>query len=198
MITFDEEKHEYKDGGKTIPSVTQIISEITGTQWNAAPWYLERGRAIHACAAFIAEGKQFKFDERLSGYVEALKKFFNETEATEIKSEMLVFSSLYRFAGMLDLKCKIGDRKYIIDFKHSIDKIRIALQLGGYSQACKDHGGEEINFGIGVQIKENGDYRFTDSINLRIPRNEFLALRTAYRIKEKCKTLSLQKEGKDD
>ena len=75
-IEFSEADHTYKLNARPVPSVTQIIKETVGTCWQTSEWYLMRGKAIHACAAFIAEGKEFKFDERLSGYVAAIKKFF--------------------------------------------------------------------------------------------------------------------------
>jgi hypothetical protein len=197
-LSFNEENHTYTIDGKIVPSVTQIIKETVGGGWSASEWYLTRGKAIHLCATFIAQGKEFKYDERLAGYVKALRKFFYELEPFVIGSEMAVGSQLYQFAGTLDLVCKIGGRKYIADYKHSIDKIRIPLQVGGYSQAYKETTGEEINFGIGIEIRENGTYSATDTIGLKIPRNEFLALRTAYRIRERCGELTSQRKDKSN
>lgn len=188
------EQHEYTLNNSRIPGVTEIIKEITGCSWSAAPWYLDRGRAIHKCAEFLIKGKQFKFDDRLSGYITALKSFFSIVKPELIGSEVLVYSETYKFAGILDLACKISGIKTIIDWKHSIDKIRLPLQLGGYSAAYKDTWKEEFNQGIGVQIKDNGTFQMTEKIDLRRPRNEFLSLRTAYAIKERCQTLSKQKE----
>lgn len=194
MVIFDEKIHSFAINGVGIPSVTQIISEIVGTSWKAEPWYLERGRAIHKCAEFIIKSKEFKFDERLTGYITALKSFFKIVKPELIGCEQVVYSEIYRFAGILDLGCKIGGVKTIIDWKHSIDKNRIPLQLGGYSVALKEMTKEEFNQGVGVQIKEDGTFQMTDKIDLRRPRNEFLALRTAYAIKVCCKALSTQKE----
>jgi hypothetical protein len=196
MIEFDEATHTYKLDGKVVPNVTGIISETVGVGWKVNEWFLTRGKAIHLCAAFIAQGKEFKFDERLSGYVSALRKFFKEVNPTILGSEIKVASDLYQYAGTLDLLCKIG-YNCIIDYKHSIDKYRLPLQLGGYSQAWKEtsEDDETINYGYGVEIKENGTYSMSERIDLRIPRNEFLALRTAYRIKERCGELSSQKNG---
>ena len=77
-ITFNEEDHTYTIDGCPVPPVTHVIKNTVGTGWEASPWYLQRGKAIHACAAFIAQGIDFKFDERLAPYVAALKKFFKE------------------------------------------------------------------------------------------------------------------------
>jgi hypothetical protein len=197
-IDFDQATHIYKIDGFPVPSVTQIIRETVGIGWGAAEWYLTRGRAIHACAAFIAQGKEFKFDDRLTGYVAALKKFFAEVKPIDCMSEMPVGCSFYRYCGTVDLVCTIGSYRAIIDYKHSFDKYRIALQLGGYSVAIKEASGFDIKIGFGVQIKENGTYQMTDKIDLRTPRNEFLALRTTYAVKERLGELSSQKEKKEN
>jgi hypothetical protein len=54
FITFDEEKHEYRNArtGKVIPSVTQIISAVYGSGLENAPSYFveraaEKGTVIH-------------------------------------------------------------------------------------------------------------------------------------------------------
>jgi hypothetical protein len=192
-IEFEESPHTYKLDGIVVPSVTQVISETIGHGWQAEQWYLDRGRAIHKCAEFICKKKEFKFDERLTGYIEALKKFFAETKAEIIKSELRVASNVYQYAGTIDLICKIGNKNVILDWKHSIDKIRLPLQIGGYAIAARETIGTEYCFGAGVQIKENGSYSMTEIFSTKIPALEFLHLRTCYKIKEKCKQLSFQK-----
>ena len=203
-IEFNHDLHRYTVNGEIYPFVTGIISETVGHGWGAADWYLQRGRAIHACAKLIADGKQFKSDPRLDGYITALRKFFAELKPCEIKSELPVASVIYRFAGMLDLVAMVNGKWCIIDYKHSVDKIRIPLQLAAYSIAFNETlnanlnitYAKEINIGYGVQIRENGTYSMTEAINLKIPRYEFLALRTTYRIKDACGNLSKQKVDK--
>ena len=195
-IDFDESTHTYRLNSIPVPSVTQVISETTGTAWKAAQWYLDRGRAIHKCAEFITQKKEFKFDPRLAGYVAALKRFFAEVKPELFPncSEMRVVSVKNMFAGTLDLACRIGTRNIIIDFKHSVDKIRIPLQLAGYSIAISEQSTKNFDFGVGVQIKESGEYSMTEIIDLRRDRYRFLALLTTYRIKESCNQLSSQKK----
>jgi len=193
-LTFDVDTHKYFFDGKPIPNVTAIIAETTGKGWQAAQWYLDRGKAIHKCAQFIAEGKDFKSDPRLDGYVFALRRFFDQVKPEIIENEKMVVSKLYRFAGTVDLICKIGGIKMIVDYKHSIDKNRLPLQLGGYAVAVSDHEKYRISYGLGIEIKETGEYSMTTKIDLRIPRQEFLALRTVYRIRERCGTLSTQQK----
>jgi hypothetical protein len=194
-LILDSAAHTYTIDGRIVPGVTEIIRETTGQSWRVGDWYLERGKAIHACAAFIAQGKKFKFDERLSGYISALRKFFEDVkpEFNNGSSEKIVFSLPYQFAGTLDLVCNISTRKVIVDYKHSIDIERLKWQLGGYSQAYKDQSKIEVNHGCGVEIRENGTYSMTPIFDLRKSRGEFLAMRTVYGIKEHLKQLSFQK-----
>lgn len=193
MVTIND-KHEYYNGTERIPSVTQIICEILGTQWEAEEWYLQRGKAIHKCAELIAAGKKFTFDDRLSGYVTAIKKFFCDVRPELISGggEQLVFSQLFNFAGTIDLPCKIGGKKVIVDYKHSLDLEKLKLQCGGYSQGCYDQYGIRINHGCGIKIMENGTYSMTEIFTIEKPRLEFLALRSVYGIKERMKLLKHQ------
>jgi hypothetical protein len=197
-IEFTEDTHTYTLNGVKVPGVTTVIAETVGHGWSAADWYLQRGRAIHACARFIAEGKKFKHDERLTGYVKAIEKFFLEVKPVLDFGfgETIVHSAVMKYCGMIDLPCRIGRDNSIVDYKHSIDKIRIALQLGGYSGAALETLGTVFNSGYGVQIRENGTYQMTDKIDLRRPKSEFFALRTTYAVKERCGELSSQKEKK--
>lgn len=195
IISFNEDDHSYRINGNPVPGVTGIIKEITGSQWCAAEWYLTRGKAIHACAALIAQGKEFKFDERLAGYVAALRKFFADVKPVFKNGgcEKVVYSIPLLYAGTADLICNIGSRKVVVDYKHSIDMERLRWQLGGYSQAYRDMSKIEVNFGCGVQIKGDGTYTITEIFDLHKPRAEFIAMRTVYGIKERLKQLSFQK-----
>jgi hypothetical protein len=186
---LDEATHIYTVDGKPIPNVTTIIEKTVGGGWKAGEWYLQRGKVIHACAAMIAEGKQFNYDERVAGYVQALRRFFDEVKPTDCESEKRVFSGLYWFAGTIDLVCKIGGIRCVVDYKHTLDTKRIGLQLGGYAVAAADSEKYGVFYGYGIEIRENGTYSMTEKIHLGRPRREFLALKATYNIKERCGVL---------
>jgi hypothetical protein len=193
-LFFNESDHTYKIDASPVPSVTQVISEILGCGWQAEPWYLQRGKVIHRCAELIFKDKEFQFDPRVAGEVAAIRKFKKEVNPEVKALEMRVYSTLHRYAGTLDLVGLLSNKLFLLDWKHSIDKIRVPLQLGGYAQAYKESNGIDINIGYGVHLKENGLYQMTEAIDLRRSRPEFLALRTAYRIKEKCGSLTSQQK----
>ena len=190
-LKFDEATHTYRLHGRIVPSVTQVISETIGTGWKATEWYLQRGKAIHACAEFIAKGIDFKFDNRIAGEVAALKSFFADVKPEVFAIEKIVGNYVFQYAGTIDLVCKIGGRWAIVDWKHSYDINKIGLQLGGYSQANEPR---LIDCGYGVKIDESGEYKMTPTIDLQTERRKFLALRTTYRIKEQCGSLTSQQK----
>ena len=68
--TFNDATHEYRIGGRFVPSVTQVLGDLLPC-FQAGEWYLERGRAVHACAAMIAKGIAFDHDEQIDGQVMA-------------------------------------------------------------------------------------------------------------------------------
>lgn len=197
MIRFDPENHIYTntETNLIVPNVTTIIKETIGAGWEASEWYKQRGRAIHACAAMISGGKRFKCDPRIQGEVDALYRFFDDYKPKVYLFETIVWSPIYNFIGTLDLYTQVQTMNTLIDWKHSIDKCRTPRQLGGYAAAAKErivingetsHGLGDIKYGIGVELKETGRYNTTGIIDLRKPRNEFLALNTTFRIKQEC------------
>ena len=186
-LTFDEAKHEYRLSGQVIPSVTQVISDTVGHGWDAGQWYMDRGKQVHAAAALIAQGKSFKCDPRIDGYVEAIRKLFREHEIEVLGVEEKMCSKLYRYAGTLDLRCKFDGVRVIADYKNSLDEERCKLQLGGYCALRKSN----PTHGIAVELHEDGTYKLGcdngKPWSLARPRQEFLALLTTYNIRRRLK-----------
>ena len=182
-LHFDAEKHIYTYNSSVIPSVTQVIGDLLPFQY-ADVWKAQRGKAIHACAAMIANDKQFVYDHRIDGYIDAIYKFFKEVNPVVIETEMMLASKKYRFAGTLDLFGIISGRHVILDYKSYLDEDRIGLQLAGYSLLLAETG-NIIKYGYGVQIKADGNYSMTRQLNLKKYQREFLVLRSAYSIRER-------------
>lgn len=188
-VEFIEATHAYKVNGRPVPSVTQVITRTIGSGFEAirgAEYYLQRGRAIHACAAFIAQGVEFEHDPAIDGWVRALRKFWHEVQPKPIHWETPLGSARYLFAGTPDLLADVGGkfRRLLVDYKSSLSPHRCRIQLGGYSLALSETLGIECNYGIGVHLRGDGTYRATAPFDLRTARNEFLALRTTYAILE--------------
>lgn len=181
QVDFDRETHTYKLDGKFIPSVTQIINEILPMNYNPHHWYLQRGTAVHACAAFIAKGVEFEWDERISGQVTAIRRFFNEVKPDVLGVEEVVFSKTYMYGGTYDLWCKIGTMNCLVDYKATMSIDLVGLQLSAYELAVSPY----IKYGIGVEIREDGSYSMSEPIVLDKYKREFLSLRAVYAIRER-------------
>jgi len=136
-----------------VPSTTQIISEVrTGYRYHVDPWYLERGRMIHAAVEFAAKGKldlpRWESDLKAAlspehvaeiiGKTKAAILFLHENMDTErCTQEVILHNPVFNYAGKADV---IGptkqDKLATVDWKSSLDPYAM-LQVGGYSLAQK-------------------------------------------------------------
>jgi hypothetical protein len=174
--TFDAATHSYYIDGRKVPSVTQVLNDLI-PGFKAGEWYLNRGQAVHACAALIAQGVEFEHDPAIDGQVRAVRRFFAEVKPTVIAVERQVYSARYQYAGTLDLLATIGGKVMVVDYKAS-ESAALPYQLAAYSIA-------EITdrHGCGVIINEDGSYKMTKVYDLRLYQQGFLALLTAYNIR---------------
>ena len=181
MNTFNPDSHTYTIAGRPVPSVTQIIRKILGDAiWSASDFYLGRGSAVHACAAFIARGKQFQHDPIITGQVAACRLFFAENDIEVLEVEQPIYSMTYQFAGMLDLHCIVRkSRDTIIDWKSALSEVA-EIQVGGYAIERP-----KAKWGLIVALQENGRYKAGKMFRLAQRKNEFLALRSVYGIRQR-------------
>ena len=177
MNTFDQATHTYTINGRKVPSVTQVLNDLLPC-WKASEWYLQRGTAVHACAALIATGQDFEHDPAIDGQVWALRKFFAEVKPVVLSVEKQVYSERYQYAGTLDLLAEINGKRVVVDFKAS-ESAALPYQLAAYSIAEMT----DPQKGCGVIIKEDGSYSMTKVFNLRPYQRGFLALLGAYNIR---------------
>lgn len=192
MNNFDPVEHSYAIAGRRVPSVTQIIRAILGDAiWSASDWYLERGRAVHACAAMIARGPAFTHDPQITGQVAACRQFFQDVKPEVIEVEAPVFSETYQFAGTFDLLARIAGKFCIVDYKSALHEIA-KIQIGAYSILRP-----QTHHGMIVQLSEDGRYKTTGIIKIDRYRNEFLALRSVYGIRQRLGLFETKKEGND-
>ena len=136
-LTFDPIAHAYTLDGRPVPSVTQVLADVV-PGWRASDWCLQRGRAVHACAAMIARGHEFTNDPQIDGQVAACRRFFAEIRPTVALVETPVASDLYRYAGTLDLLVEWpGNRGLVlVDFKSTLTPA-VPYQLAGYCEALR-------------------------------------------------------------
>jgi hypothetical protein len=177
---FDPDGHRYYINDRPVPSVTQVINEVLpGAIWKADEYFLGRGQAVHACMALLARGKCFDYDTAIDGQVTAGRKFFADLKPEVIGVEVTMFSELYQFGMTMDLACKIGGLETIVDWKSSLSEVS-EIQVGGYSI-----GWPAAKRGLIVALQDDGNYKCGEMFKLERRRQEFLACRSVYGIRQR-------------
>ena len=182
----------YTINGRHVPSVTTIIRETVAGAWMPDQYYLQRGTAIHACCALVAQNKAFRNDPAIDGWVAGCRRFFLENPCRVIAVERRVESRLYQYGGRLDAVVEIGEKAVVLDWKSGeMPLLQVGLQLAGYGYA------DTVNCKHGMAVTLNGDgtYKTSGLLDLKQYWQGFLACRTVYGLKLKLGTLSSRKKG---
>ena len=185
MNSFDPTTHTYTIDGRKVPSVTQVLNDLLPC-WQASEWHLQRGTAVHACAAMIARGIEFEHDPAIDGQVKACKRFFEEVKPVVFEVERQVYCAKYGYAGTFDLECGFENRVCLVDWKASFSA-SLPYQLAAYAMAYEDMGANPMRFGYGVQLNEDGTYRMSEVYDLRRYKTGFLNMLGTYNIRRECK-----------
>ena len=138
-ITFDAERHEYRDeAGNLVPSVTQIIR----TAGLSDPrWYNDRARlrgtAVHTAIQYLNEGTldQSSVMPEIDAYVRAYRRFIQQSGFIVQAFELRVYNRAHGYAGTMDLLGSLNNKTTVIDIKTGSVPVWTGLQLAAYA-AC--------------------------------------------------------------
>ncbi len=175
--TFDEATHTYAINGRPVPHVTAVLSDLL-PGFRASDWYLQRGRAIHACAAMVGRGIAFEHDPRIAGQVEAVRRFYREVQPEVVEVEWPVYSERFQYAGTVDLIAVLKKFPLIVDYKASLTPSTV-FQCAAYALAYP----HPINHGVGIELHEDGTYKMSEIWDLKRAKQEWLALLGAHNIR---------------
>jgi hypothetical protein len=127
----------------------------------------DRGTDVHVAAARWAETGEFpgEVPEEQRGYVTAFLAWLEEFQPEPLASEQIVGSKLWGYAGTLDLRCKIGPRTGIVDYKTStsIRHPQYDYQLAGYELASQECGYGKTDFRAVVRLDKDGTFEWYES-----------------------------------
>lgn len=153
-------------GGRKLPSVTQILTDVLGQQWrHTEQWHLDRGTAAHALYAIMGRGEslsEYDWDQRLAGHVKHWQEWRETVDAVEVVEKRVQYREAY--AGTFDAVVRIKGKLWMIDFKQSSTK-RDAVQLAAYALAWDEPDAdalpgieprEKIHGLKSIEIKETG------------------------------------------
>jgi hypothetical protein len=141
MITFDPELHEYRDDGRIIRSVTQILK---GAGIIDDRWYTEeareRGSAVHYFCEQYAQGKRFDdYGRTLASleYVNAFVRWMSDYHVYALATEQIIYNSINgrEYVGKYDLFALIDGKKVLVDYKTGPKASWHKIQISAYALA---------------------------------------------------------------
>lgn len=124
-LAFDESSHTYSIGGSMLPSVTQILQQLTDFS-RVPPDVLAAkaalGTRVHAACEYDDEGDldESSVDADVEPYLQGYRRFLADTRARVVCNEQRVWHATYRYAGTLDRVMIIDGERWLIDIKTSI------------------------------------------------------------------------------
>jgi len=132
-LFYDAEGHIYSEGGKIIPSVTQILNPPASKPWFSHQTS-ERGTLAHdRIAAWAAKPEGFPYEP----YVDSFALWTYKHGAKLISAEGIIDGLLFgqRYAGRYDLLMEIEGKIVLIDIKTGVSAKWHAAQLAAYALA---------------------------------------------------------------
>lgn len=180
VLQFDAELHRYTLAGVEVPSVTKILRAVLPVRYHGATdWHMDRGTAVHACAALECRGVEYTHDPQIAGYVAAIRGWME----TRRPSILLVEHRVHRtapipYAGTLDLLCIISRVPFLCDWK-STSSPWDQWQLGAYFDALDDNG-IQARMGMTIELHEDGTWKESKPINLHRARMEWRSILNVY------------------
>lgn len=164
LLTFDEAAHEYRFKGVVVPSVTQILQQVTDFSGIPAS-ILERKRqlgvAVHLACELYDENDldEDSLSDDVRSYFNGWVKFRNEHKPIIEMSEQRVYNALHRYAGTLDRVLTIDGARGVYDIKTSATLgDAVGLQLAAYDMAL----GKDKLKRFAVQLKPDGTYKLQE------------------------------------
>lgn len=153
-LTFDPATHIYMKGGRVLPSVTQVLSEvgILNKDWftEAAAW---RGSVVHMCCELDDEGDldESSVPEEARGYLDAWRLFKSQNPMNFVSIEQPM--DRFGYAGTPDRDAEWA----VVDLKTGAIQPWVALQLAAYTELIGETGSRAFNR-FAVRIGNDGKY----------------------------------------
>ena len=167
-LSFEESTHTYKLDGVEIPSVTTIMKPLSQSLYKTVDEAVlnkaaERGTIIHnAIENFIKFGFSDCPHEYIT-YFHAFLQWCKDYSVEIIQSEFKTYHKLMKYAGTIDLICKIGGEKFIVDYKTSasVNRMLTGVQTEAYAKAFESHG-MKIDKKAILHLTKYGKYDFIE------------------------------------
>jgi len=187
-LVFEKENHRYLLDGLSIPSVTQIISNLINLGFVSAEILKEKadlGTKVHLTTEFYDKGTLdlTGLHPMLKQYLDSWIKFRKDFgfEPTEI--ELRLAHPILRYAGTIDRVGIINGKKVLLDIKSGSVQKAHEIQTAGYEELY-NYGKkkiEHIKKRMLVYLRPDG-YKVEENKNAN-DRSVFLSCLTIYNYK---------------
>lgn len=169
-VIFDHEAHTYEQGGVRVPrSVSGLLKKYGLTMdFSRVPHRVlelarQRGKAFAEGRRLILKGYTLDpstVDQRIECYLTAFKRFWKESGAKLIETEVPRVSPL-GFGFTADIYCWIGGRRVVVDDKATFKLPKsIGPQTAGYKVGWNSlYPNEPIEERYALHLRKDGTYR---------------------------------------
>lgn len=194
-LEFCATTHSYRVDGKTIPSVTQVLSVLYSFSM-VAPDVLEharqRGVAVHRAVQLDIDDDlvEESVPAEIAGYLKAWRAFRADcglTQADFGEPERPLYHPALRFAGTPDITLCMNKRWAVLDVKTAADLSPVwALQTAGYRELINVNtpkGEHLIEDRYSLRLRDNGTYKL-DQFKDKNDWTTFLSFLTTHRWRE--------------
>lgn len=192
VVDFDANTHTYRVYGERKVSVTEALSLVTDSLYaRIDPAVLEhaqrRGTFVHRACELHALGTldESTVDPELAPYLDAFRKFLDDTGFVVIHTEKRLYDRLRDYCGTADIIGLLNGEPVVLDIKTpaQINRLAVGAQLAAYKAAFNSmYRANPVTGRVALRLGETGYRldRFTDADDLK----NFAACLAAYRFKE--------------
>lgn len=186
-LIFDDEHHAYTLGGRTLPSVTTVLTalgivDISGIPAHRLEFGRQRGTAAHLAIRFANEGRldAASLDAMIEPYLFAWERFCSSTygDFTPELVEVPLCDATRGFAGTPDVVGPMQGQRTVIDVKVGAYRAGYAVQTAGYKLLCQANG-TLVAARVVVCLHADGTFKVHPSTD-RMDEHEFLAALLCY------------------
>lgn len=192
VLKFDPETHAYTVDGRSVPSVTEVLSIVHDFSMippDVLAAAAEFGQHVHEACDLSDRGEldEQALDPALLPYVSAWRAFLAESGAVVIASELRVYNERLGYAGSPDKVLAWRNRIVIPDIKTTaIVPYLVGAQSAAYAAAYREmNRGGKLPDRYCIHLKD-GKYRVHAR---RDPADfsNFISCLNVYKLREKCR-----------
>ena len=186
LLTFDEQRHEYRMLGSVVPSVTQILrplSDFSGVSRAVLDAKRDLGQRVHLACQLADEDDldEASVEPDVAPYLQGWRQFRRDTGALVLLNEGKVADPLLLYAGTLDRVVEINGERWLIDLKTCISTpLAVGPQTAAYLRALGD---SSVTHRGALRLRPDGTYRL-DALTGADDWACFVACLTLHRFKE--------------